>query len=232
MPRGDTDIPHVAFTHHRIGLHKKDQHTESARVPELVPTDDVSHLSPLDQKRGLGLAYLEAFRNPVNSRHAGVFADRVRELLESVRAEGLRDPESAEALAHVCWEKKDVDRAREYAQEALRATDLSPDGRAIALVVLAFCEIQDHNPPAAIGPLEELGRMRRYADDWRMLGKCYLEEGQPIKAISALEQALAIRPYRPSIHLDLAEAYRLLGNTARAGDHVGRARWLFNHKQD
>jgi tetratricopeptide (TPR) repeat protein len=232
MPRGDTDIPHVAFTHHRIGLHKKHRPIETTRVPELVPADDVSHLSPVDQKRNLGLAYLDAFRNPVYSRFAAVFAQRARDLLEGVYREGLRDPEIAETLAHLWWKQKDYARAGEYARQALRAKELSTEGRSLALFVLALCEIHDRSFQSASGLLEELVRMRRFAEDWRILGKCYLDLSQPRKALPALQQALAIRPYRHTTHLDLAEAYRLLGDTARADEHMARARWLFDHRQD
>ena len=59
MPRSDTDIPHLRFAHHRIGKHAT---TAAApeRTPNLVPIGDVSHLAEIDQKRNLGLAYLEA----------------------------------------------------------------------------------------------------------------------------------------------------------------------------
>ncbi len=40
MPRGDTDIPHIAFTHHRIGLHGTKPPTAADRVPDLVPVEN------------------------------------------------------------------------------------------------------------------------------------------------------------------------------------------------
>src|SRR5262249_24330641 len=62
MPRGDTDIPHVAFTNHRIVREAPRRTAEGAgRLPELVPTDDLSHLPPLDRQRNLGLAYRAVF---------------------------------------------------------------------------------------------------------------------------------------------------------------------------
>ena len=45
MPRGDTDIPHLAFTHHRIGLHTGKPKPPPERLAALAPVDDVSRVS-------------------------------------------------------------------------------------------------------------------------------------------------------------------------------------------
>ncbi len=62
MPRGSTEIPHVAFTHHRIGRHSAPRSVVD-RIPDLVAEDDAG-LAPLDRQRGLGLAHLEAAQRP------------------------------------------------------------------------------------------------------------------------------------------------------------------------
>jgi hypothetical protein len=230
MPRGGTDIPHIAFTHHRIGRHTGPRPPEFDTVPNLVPTEDVSHLSSLDQKRNLGLAYLDALRNPIYGRYAGVFGERVREHLEAVRAEGLREGDLAEGLAQVCW-NQDLQLSAGYARLALQANDLSSEGRAMALIVRAHSEARERKFQSAIELLGELVRMRRFAEDWRLLGKCYLDQGQPAQALASLQQALAIRPYRYTVHADLAETYRRLGDLVRAGEHEKKARWLLENNQ-
>src|SRR5262249_54758469 len=103
MPRADTDIAHVAFTHHRIGRHAKQLPAVLNRgVPRLVPTDDVSHLSLLEKKLNLGLAYHEASdKAQLDRRYVAVFRGRSRELLEAVREEGLREGRMALALAEI-----------------------------------------------------------------------------------------------------------------------------------
>jgi tetratricopeptide (TPR) repeat protein len=231
MPRGDTDIPHIAFTHHRIGLHTKRPDSESARVPSLVPIDDVSHLTPIDQKRSLGLAYTAVFQNPEHARHADVSRERAREFLEAVRAEGLRDAETAGALAEIWWKAGDLNRAGTYAREVVEVK-APVEVRSRALLIRASCEMQEGNFGSARDMLEELVRLRRYAEDWRLLGLCYLALGQVPQALPALEQALAIRPYRPPVHLGLEQGYRQRGDFARAAEHHARARWLINHQQD
>jgi tetratricopeptide (TPR) repeat protein len=232
MPRGDTDIPHVAFTHHRIGLHgKRPPRAAPARIPELVPTDDISRLSPIDQKRNLGLAYLLVFQNPEYARHADVARERARELLEEVRAEGMRDDEASGGLAEIWFKKGDFKRAAEHARETLEA-GTSVEARARALLILASCEMQQRNFEPARVALEELVRLRRNAEDWRLLGLCYLELDRGSLALPALEKAQSIRPYRPTVHLGLELAYRQKGDFARAAEHQAKARWLFEHGQD
>jgi tetratricopeptide (TPR) repeat protein len=225
MPRGDTEIPHIAFTHHRIGRHAAQAAPPSERIPLPVPTDDVSRLAPIDRQRNLGLAYLQASKKPVFARHAEEFRQRVRANLEAVREAGLRDGESLVALADVYW-KKDASRTRAYAREALEVKDLPADVRALALMLLADCEFQDRNLESAVNLLVELVLLRRYADDWRLLGSIYLEQKQPGKALPALQQALAIRPDRAATHSALAEAYRQVGDQQRANEHLEKARWL------
>src|SRR5262249_35006609 len=88
MPRGDTDIPHVAFTHHRIGKHSSAAPAapaDTGRMPELRPIPDVSHLSSVDQQRNLGLAYLSLLGfHDTAPAHVPLFKARARALLEAV----------------------------------------------------------------------------------------------------------------------------------------------------
>ncbi len=232
MPRGDTEIPHIAFTHHRIGLHTSPPAAAaSGRIPKLVPAYDDSHLSALDRRRNLGLAYLKAGLSGAYSSYTAAFMDRARDELEAVNAAGLPDPEIALGLAEI-YATRDPVRAREYAQQALEAKDVSVNVRVLALTVLAGCDFQDRNFQLASESLEELVRVRRLADDWRLLGTAYLNTNQPSKALPALQKALEIRPFRHTTHAALAQAYRRLGDTQRADDHLEKAQWLLDHRQD
>lgn len=246
MPRGDTEIPHIAFTNHRILRRPAPRPTDlrpgvallpdvsSDRVPELVPVNDAPHLGPLDQRRNLGLAYFDICRNPVYVRYgyAGVFQERARHLLEEVDAGGLRDPETWAALAELYRRKKHRRLARAYAQQALQAKDLSVEARNSSLLLLADEAMQDRRFAEASGWLEELVRSRRAASDWYFLGLCCLELGQPSQALPALRQSLEIRPDSSAVQARLAQAYRQLGNVQRANEYREKARWLFQEHQD
>jgi hypothetical protein len=233
MPRSDTDIPHIAFTHHRVGRHGPRPPTPAAnRVPDLVAVADESRLSPIDRERNLGLAYAEVAGNSEYARYAPAFRERARERLEAVHAAGLRDGPVAVALAVIYWEAGDVLRAAAFAREAVESKDVPPESRAMALVVLANCERERNDHDGAIALLKEATRLRRFADDWRMIGVNHLDLNRPADALPAFERALAIRPYRHTTHLGLAEAYRRLGDSPRANAHLEKAQWLLQRRQD
>jgi hypothetical protein len=231
MPRGNTDIPHIAFTHHRIGRHTEDASLPPTEVPELVPTDDVSHVPAIDRQRNLGLAYLQAVREGRYPEYANVFRARGRSMLEGVYTAGLGDAETLAALAFANW-GEDVGRSAAYAKEALEHSDATSETRAAALVMLAGAEMQDSKFASARGRLEELVQMRRFAEDWRLLGLCYRSLDGPKKAVPALEHALTIRPFRAAIHQALAGVYREDGDNQRAEEQAAKAKWLQEHRQD
>jgi hypothetical protein len=231
MPRSDTDIPHVSFTHHRIGKHGSKEAADPRLVPELVPTNDVSHLPPMDRDRNLGLAYLDAGTKPEYATYAPAFTQRSHTLLEGVYDAGLRDPETCEALARILL-KDDPARSKAYAREAVEAKDATPDVRANALLHLAACEAEGRNPGPAVGLLKDLVRLRRGSEEWGLLGMCYLMQNQPREALPALQQALAIRPDSQPVHAALAQAYRQLGDVRLAAEHQEKAKWLSEHRKE
>ncbi len=77
MPRGDTEIPHIAFTHHRIGRHAAAPLTATEPGATLVPLDNVAHLPAVDQQRNLGLANLEVSRS-ASAPYSETFRERAR----------------------------------------------------------------------------------------------------------------------------------------------------------
>jgi hypothetical protein len=231
MPRGDTDIPHFAFTHHRIGLHTAPTAPAPGRGFRLIPLEEDSHLSALDRQRNLGLANLGLWLEPGDAaEQRETFRLRARELLEGVHAAGLREGETSQALATLTWDLDPL-RAANYAREALAATDTPPHGRAAALAILALRDLQKHNFKAAAASLEQVVLLRRNPDDWGPLGISYLEQNQPQKALTALQKALAIRPSHPTTHAALARAYRQLGDLPQAQEHQDKASWLFLQDQ-
>ncbi len=225
MPQADTDVAHVAFTHHRIGRHAKQLPAELNRgVPRLVPTDDVSGLSLLEQKLNLGLAYHDASDNVPLYR--AVFRELSRGLLEEVRAAGLRQGQMALALAENYFRQRELQRASACAREAVEANDSSVETRSGALRLLGLCEMQENDFELASARFKELTRIQNSERDWRLLGLCYLKLDQPRQALESLSKALAIRPYQPATHIYLAQVYEKLADFSRAAEHLDKARWL------
>jgi hypothetical protein len=234
MPRGDTEIPHIAFTHHRIGRHApgdKAAPTVPTRVPDLVPIAAIDQQPDWERQRNLGLAYLQASMGEFHRDFGQIFRLRARQKLEAVYNAGLREGDVAVGLAETYW-GQDSERVHAYAQAAVEAGDLSIKGRARALFLLASTELQDAHYASAAGHFEELVRLRRFAEDWRLLGLTYLQQSQLPRALTALQQAQVIRPYRHTTHQALADVYRRGGDTRHADEHQAKARWLLEHQQD
>jgi hypothetical protein len=231
MPRGDTDIPHLAFTHHRIGIHDKKANATPTDVPELEPMDDESKLSPADRKRNLALAYVAAHGKRGYEKFATEFEDRARSLFEEAYRMGLRDPETTQWLARLNL-RHDPDRAADFARQVLEAPNAHPEMRSFALMMLANLDNNEHRYGPAIEKLRELVKLRRQADDWRFLGDCLMFGGDAAAAADAYLKAVEIRPFRPKNHAGLAEAYRRLGKTPQFQEQQALADWLQAAKQE
>jgi tetratricopeptide (TPR) repeat protein len=109
---------------------------------------------------------------------------------------------------------------------------LNVEDRSLALFLLATCDFEGRDYRSAIKRLEDVTRLRRFAEDWRLLGVCYLLDDQPQQALKAMERALAIRPFRHDIHGGLFEIYRRLGDARRAQEHLEKAQWLERNRQE
>jgi predicted CXXCH cytochrome family protein len=104
MPSSPTDIPHLAFTHHRIGLpgaEKARPAGEERGAARLRPFLDQSRLTEIDRERSLGIGYLEAAgRDKAAGRSAG-HMEQALGLLSAVREAGLRDSAVEVSLARI-----------------------------------------------------------------------------------------------------------------------------------
>lgn len=211
MPQSPTDIPHIAFTHHRIGIHRAQAESTAASPPppgaqqfaELTPLLDGSHLPEIERDRCLGLAYLE-----ISGRHQGPasrhYRSRAAELLETVRRRGLRDAHVDAGLARLYY-VDNAPRAVELALAALADEPLPPSERINALSILAVARYQTRQWAPAQSALEQLILLRRQSSDWLLLGLCQEAQGDDHNAVLSLRRALEINPYRPEVHEQLAK---------------------------
>ena len=228
MPQTPTDIPHFAFTHHRIDIHDTPENAagvEPLPAASLIPLEDITHLPQIEQDRSHGLAYLEwSDRQASDAAHSRYRARSVR-LLESVRKRGLRDGMTDAALARIYWEQGDLNRAIELANLALSGD--GPTGASSnALLILGNSYLRMNDQQRAVVALERLVKERRHAEDWVLLGVCQQEMGHLQIAIASLQNAARIDPSRIDIQQMLADLYRLSSDESRAQKHLQRAKFL------
>lgn len=212
MPQTPTDIPHIAFTHHRIGIHRATPEATAAKqepaeegFAELTPLSDVSHLTEIERDRCLGLANLE-FGQKQKGAAMQSYRRRAVELLENVRSQGMRDANVGAALARIYWSESPPLAAR-LALEALEDKPLPPSEGANALFVLADVAFRSQQWAPAQSALEQLVRLRRHPIDWMLLGMSQAALGDETSAIRSLRRAAEINPYQPKVHEQLARLY-------------------------
>jgi hypothetical protein len=106
MPQSKTEIPHFAFTHHRIGIHAANRKSSSEQeLSELVPLEDPSWQPKFVQDRNLGLAYLQFSIAPGQGEFSEAYRQRAQSLLEAVEQRHPGDTEVTSSLARLFWSR-------------------------------------------------------------------------------------------------------------------------------
>lgn len=228
MPSSDTDIPHFAFTHHRIGIHEAKEltgdprhKTAPVRPGQLQSLVDLTGYSELDRDRMLGLAYLELSQAEHGAGHHQSYALMAFELLTRVWEEGLRDPELAGNLAALSA-MFGSPHTLEYASTAL--TELKAPTRANMNATLAMANWHaDHNElERSATAMREIVARRRVATDWEFLGDVEFRLGNQRASIAAFEKSLEIDPVNSRLRRRLIALFEELGQNDRASWHRKR----------
>src|SRR5207244_9283523 len=107
MPSSSTDIPHVAFTHHRVAVHEKlprlasDAAQAGGGTGKLRLFLDRAPLSEVDKQRSLGLAYLVLANAERDAEREAAYRSQAFQLLSGAYNAGLRDPTLEAPLARL-----------------------------------------------------------------------------------------------------------------------------------
>jgi predicted CXXCH cytochrome family protein len=223
MPTGDTDIPHLAFTHHRIGLHTgAPAAVPDPRAPSLIqPFEDLARFSELDRDRSLSLAYLQLASVQRDARTRDLFRRRGVELLDRVEAEGLQDPLVDSMRCRLSYGRQ-PDEVVFRAQKALAHPELPPLDRCDTMYILADAYFRQRQYPEAVAVLKNLNRLRRHLPYWLLLANCYEALGEPAAEARALEQAATINPTLAEVRQRLSAYYEQKGERDRAAYHRRR----------
>ncbi len=227
MPQTPTDIPHLAFTHHRVGIHvaptkgqTKDE--PSAVPPSLRPMFDLSLLSENEQKRSLGLAFLEFANKDADVAHRPLYKRQALALLTELRASGGVDGTVDAWLARLRFELG-MPGVQPFVQSALADPQLTGQDLCNALFLQADGQFQQKRFQQAIQTLEQLAKLRRNSVQWLLMAQCQKELGNEAAMEQALLQAVHINPRLANVQQKLAEIYRLRGNETKARYHEARA---------
>jgi len=219
MPPTPTDVPHTAFTHHRIGIHTSPSSEtpprEQGTTEELKPFHDLTFLTDVDLDRARGLAFLALSQDTATEAEATRLSIQGHDLLVRAVQLGLVDPEVDAALAQVVL-PHDPRAARDFATNALKSKSLSARSRVNSLYAIAAELSLQKRFHEASPVLEQLTRMRRNAADWMPIGAMRLASRDLPGAIKAFETAVAIDPNFVEIHKLLAQCYEQIGEDEKA----------------
>jgi hypothetical protein len=198
MPRARTEVPHVAFTHHHIGIHPlKDELADDGGEEWLIPISNLSALSESDRERATGLAYAQLWQrlpSELEDSPTGHEARRVASNLLRNLPEEAVDGAVEATRAEFRWRQGDAQGAVQAARRALEFKNLGTDESARALSILASFDFLQSQFEAARDEYARLTRLRRDARDWHQLGLCENNRGNVAGAIRALEKACEIDP--------------------------------------
>ncbi|MGE5193125.1 MAG: cytochrome c3 family protein [Deltaproteobacteria bacterium] len=218
MPGKETVLPHVAFTHHQIGIHPVSDKPPPADGGDwLIPLFDASELSLGERQRSLGLAW-ERFSvhpdagdesSPVR-RRAGF---RAVQLLATLKGE-FADAAAAAALARLYRSRGQMPEAEQAARRVLGFDHLSTSDKTTALAVLGTASFQASRFVEAAGYFADLTGLRRSAEDWYYLGLCESYCSNADAAIRALETSYRLDPEHVETCEMLASIYRTKRNMA------------------
>jgi hypothetical protein len=222
MPRSPTEIPHLAFTHHRIGVHRPESSAARPEAGELKPFLDLSRVPEIDRTRSLGLAFLEVANREKDPIFAGRFRDRAFEHMDDARRVGLRDPYLEASLARLRFDLR-MDGVLPHAETALKMPGLVGQDRCNALYLRADELARQGKHTDALASLRELTTLRRHPSDWLLVAECERAVGNSSAADAALETAVVINPRLWKVHEYFAEQYERQGESRRAVWHRKRA---------
>lgn len=214
MPSTPTEIPHFAFTHHRIGIHSgRVPHSESVGPAQLVPLvvkgeaflDSPDGKFAFDQDRNLGLGYLQLSDGPGQEKFAETHRREALAILEAIADQVQGDSDLDAALARLMF-RKDPEKALASARRVIESPRPTPEASATACYVLGATLYDLQRGGEARPWLERTLTLRPTADVWIMLAECLHDAGQIPAAVEAARRGSEMAPDRPrylEMYLDL-----------------------------
>ena len=214
MPHSKTEVPHVAFTHHRIGIHtdRADEPLDEFAAVPLTPVLDVAHLPEAHRRRNLGLAYWRRYAIGLQDVRLDWYRQQADELLQDAVRSGLADEAVLVALASLASERGDHVGTEQLAQAILASKGAQPSERVAALHLLGQAHFGQQRIAQTEAVLNELIKLRREPRDWVLLARCRERQNEFASAIAALEKVREIDARMPETYEALSEFYGLVGD--------------------
>jgi tetratricopeptide (TPR) repeat protein len=197
MPKSATEVPHLAFTHHHIGIHPLTGGSVAAGGSDpLIPLSDLSGLSESDRERSLMLARIEMFlvrgTDFQKSSRGRQLLGQIDEWLRSLPLQEV-DVEIEFARVQLSFARGDLRGAEQSAARALACDDIRSEEEAAILSQLGQLDIGQSRFDEARLRFEKLTRLRSNGQDWFYLGVCEdkCDHAEAANAAVGIYEALA-----------------------------------------
>lgn len=225
MPQLDTEVPHTAFRHHRIGIHRDEAPVQQANtgLASVLSLDD---LSALQKQRTLAIAkYQVSQEDPQNVHFRDYGFDAARALIE-VKNQGKGDAEVNTVLSLLAAAQRQPTIAKTLSEEVLEQEKSPKRPRVEALRLLAQMAFQRQDYETAVKFYREVTTYQLQPFDFFYLALCEQSLGNPQAAITALNRAASLAPNVADSHRLLAQIYTQLGQQDQAAKHSELANQL------
>ena len=227
MPKLDTEIPHTAFHHHRIGIHNSE-----GDVPEvatgLSPILDISSLTPLQRARCEALAKFQVGQEePDNPNFKNYGLDAAKVLIQ-LKNSGKADPDANTILALLARSQGQATIARDLATEVVNEEENPTRAKVESLRLLAQLAYQSRKFADAAKLYRQVTQYQSEAYDYFQLGISEQNSGQTERAISALKTAVELAPSYLEAHRVLAA---ILGSQGKAEEAKKYEQRALQHEQ-
>jgi predicted CXXCH cytochrome family protein len=223
MPKQGSEVPHTAFSHHRIGIHR-DVQPNTKVIAGLTPVLDVSRLPADELVRCEALAKFQVSQEQPDEpsfREYGV--DAAKALIQLKNA-GRADADVNAILAMLASLQGQPEIARQLASEVVEGAASPSRAKIESLRLLAQLAYQRKDFTAAARHYRELTQYREESHDFFQLGLAEQNSGDSQRAIGALRKSVELGPASPDAHRILSAILKLTGQTDPAARHAELAR--------
>ncbi|MDG2130061.1 MAG: cytochrome c3 family protein [Fuerstiella sp.] len=220
MPSTPTEVPHVAFTHHRIGIHRSGEVNSGvadSSVKSLLPLLDDSSLTEADRSRCVGLGALRVFLGNAAATNSQTLRI-AQESLQKAWDLGARDAEVAAGMATIAFEVGWSEKIEQWTQLALQLDQTASEARSTALSLLSELQFRRGEYDQAFLGFQELTSIRRDARAWFFRGVSAQNLNDTAEAVMSLQKSVEINPRNHAAHVALTALFELKGDQ-RLRDH-------------
>ncbi|MDA9777948.1 multiheme c-type cytochrome [Rubripirellula sp.] len=215
MPKLGSEVPHTAFSHHRIGIHRKNSSPNEV-IAGLTPVLNTSGIPQASLQRCEALAKFQVMQeDPTSTDFKDYGTDAARKLIQLKNAQ-KDDADSNTVLALLARSQQQPGIATDLAQEVVSKENTPSRAKIEAIRLLAQLAYQRRDYSKAIGYYQQLTTYAQEPVDYFFLGISQQNAGKSEDAILSLMRTVELAP-------NYVEAHRLLSAILKNSQRIAES---------